>query len=246
MRPARLPERDLLILVGLTGVGKTTTVQALREAGIAFGLLPNRRELTDAYIISWLQERDGIPRVPVLDRAERFALTRRYRALHPEGMAHVLTRVDVAPDLGSGWLVFDGLRGRGEVTAAADLLPRARFLALTAPADVRLARLLGRGDAFDQVGAAPATTAGARASEVLHGLMDAAAQDRFQAWLDAGEVSADDLVAKAKILRKEQENYSQEESLAALDEVESSRVLVARTDRHTPREIAERVVAALS
>ncbi len=48
-------------------------------------------------------------------------------------------------------LIFDGLRGKNEVTHAVELLPQARFLFLHAPDEVRVNRLLSRGDVFDRV-----------------------------------------------------------------------------------------------
>jgi hypothetical protein len=41
----------MLLLMGLTGVGKSTAVGALQSAGVPLTLLPNRRALTDALII---------------------------------------------------------------------------------------------------------------------------------------------------------------------------------------------------
>jgi putative ribosome biogenesis GTPase RsgA len=48
----------LVILVGLTGVGKSTIIAALQER-LDFTLLPNRRNITDEIIITSLQEEDG-------------------------------------------------------------------------------------------------------------------------------------------------------------------------------------------
>ena len=81
---------ELLILVGLTGTGKTTTVNALRGVGLNFSLLPNRREITDEFIIGYLQKLDGEPVAPVTDRTERFVYTRRFREMFAGGMAEAL------------------------------------------------------------------------------------------------------------------------------------------------------------
>ncbi len=83
-------DMELLILVGLTGTGKTTTVNALREVGLDFHLLPNRRAMTDEFIIGYLQKLDGDSVEVVRDRTERFAYTRRYREMFPGGMAWAL------------------------------------------------------------------------------------------------------------------------------------------------------------
>ncbi len=74
-----LPYVPLIVFVGVTGVGKSTTLQALREQQFNFALLPDRRELTDHLIIAFLQRQAGVAPHPVTDRTERFQLTRRYR-----------------------------------------------------------------------------------------------------------------------------------------------------------------------
>ncbi len=99
---------ELLIFVGLTGVGKSTTIEHLLRRNPAM-LLPNRRTLTDSLIIDYVQRRDALPRVPVTDRAERFALTRRYRELRPGGMADALADIYVDRDVLAKPLFFDGL-----------------------------------------------------------------------------------------------------------------------------------------
>lgn len=166
----------LVILVGVTGVGKSTTLDALRAQQLPFTLLPDRRELTDRLIIAYLQREDGIVPHPVHDRMERFQLTRRYREKFPGGMSHALsqllvrtgnrnaqdaTQIDNANDparenvvmhaADEQWWLFDGLRGVNEVKAASMLLPYARFIVLDAPDAIRVQRLVGRGDAFDHV-----------------------------------------------------------------------------------------------
>jgi hypothetical protein len=142
----------LLILMGLTGVGKSTAVGALQESGMAFTLLPNRRALTDTHIIPEMQRMDGKPIAPVSDRLERFALTRRYREIYPGGMAHVLRRyLEEQLLLGNELLVFDNLRGLDEVRAGVQSLPEARFILLDASPLTRLLRLVGRRDGFDVV-----------------------------------------------------------------------------------------------
>ncbi len=162
----------LVILVGVTGVGKSTTLQTLHDQGLPFQLLPDRRDLTDQLIITYLQRQAGETPHPLTDRTERFALTRRYREQFPGGMSHALSQILVSashePDLRtppatdtdraaqksrpvSAWWFFDGLRGAEEIQAAVELLPIARFILLDAPDAVRVERLLGRGDRFDRV-----------------------------------------------------------------------------------------------
>src|SRR5215203_3654041 len=105
----------LVVLVGVTGVGKSTLLDQLVQHEASYLLLPDRRDLTDQLIISAMQVADGLPIVPVTDRGQRFAYTRRYREQFEGGMAHALTQLwvnDDAPTL----LLFDGLRGANEVT----------------------------------------------------------------------------------------------------------------------------------
>ena len=67
-----LTETNCLILVGVTGVGKSTTVDALAQAGLSFSLLPNRRTITDHFMIQFLQKQANEPIVPISDRSARF------------------------------------------------------------------------------------------------------------------------------------------------------------------------------
>ncbi|MCD0177696.1 ATPase, partial [Deinococcus sp. 14RED07] len=78
----RLSDLPLTVLVGVTGVGKSTALAALTGADPAMRVLPDRREVTDAVMI--LPATGG---APVRDREERFRLTARYRQQHPGGMA---------------------------------------------------------------------------------------------------------------------------------------------------------------
>ncbi len=152
-RPAdwySIADLPLTILIGVTGVGKSTTLNALAEI-FEFTLLPNRRTLTDHMIIAPMQLAAGEPISPVTDRSRRFDYTRRYREANPGGMAHALAGTSIDPEKHPGLILFDGLRGVNEVKYAIEALPLARFVVLIAPDVVRVQRLLGRNDAFDQI-----------------------------------------------------------------------------------------------
>lgn len=212
---------DLVVLVGLTGVGKTTLLEALAATPGAL-LLPDRRRLTDAVILAGP---GGGP--PPSDRAERFALTRRFAALEPGGMAAILAALCVAPERAAGPALFDGLRGAAEVAHAAAALPRARFIALTAPNALRLERLLGRADPFDRT-AAPAQ---GDPLDAAAGLLDAAAIAGLRARLAAGTLAPAALTEKLAILAAEQRGYDPERTVEALLMAAPDRTLVIDTAR---------------
>ena len=132
-----LTQTNLVILVGLSGVGKSSL-----SAGLGLPALPDRREIVDRL----LQQEFGI--VPPRRREERFALTRRYRGLHPGGVAFGLLPAMVMPQ---PILLFDGLRGGQEAEFALRHYLKARFLVLEAPIELRVRRIAGRGDPFDQI-----------------------------------------------------------------------------------------------
>lgn len=152
----------LLILVGGSGVGKSVAIQQLTQRWHpeALYMLPNRRELTDRLVVAPLQRADGAE-VKALGRMEKLAYIRRFRQLHPPGLAYPFAHLWVDGRLldGRGLLVFDGLRGEEEVRFAAAALPQARFAAFDAPVFVRLCRLINRNDAYDSVSGFPARPA---------------------------------------------------------------------------------------
>lgn len=231
----------LMILVGVTGVGKSTTIEALNALAPTICVLPNRRELTDALIISHLQQLEGVPVASVKDRATRFAYTRRYRERYPGGMAHALAQLRLAPAAAAQPLLFDGLRGADEVTAAQELLPRATFIVLDAPDAVRIRRLLGRQDTFDQVaGIAPAAGHDFAALGVpeADALLSAAEQEALLALVARGETNGEELAAKLKIVVEERRNYDPAAAIVALRALAPQRTLVIDTTQHTPDEAA--------
>ncbi|KGQ22900.1 hypothetical protein [Thermus filiformis] len=188
-------ELELVVLVGLTGVGKSTLVQAL-----GLPLLPDRRALVDQYVLPRYGAR------PPLPREERFRLTRRFREEFPGGVAEVLARGYAEP---RPLLLFDGLRGEAEVAYALAHLPRARFVALQAREATRLRRLLGRRDAFDRV---------ALREEELLELRRLAEGVLSQKELEEalGLAPLEEVLAKLKIVAEEKRNYDPEGPLRLL------------------------------
>jgi hypothetical protein len=245
-----LAAANLVILVGVTGVGKSTLLRELATRGPAYTLLPDRRVLTDALIITQMQVADGQPPAPVADRTLRFDYTRRYRERFPGGMAAALTqlRLEAPIDL----YVFDGLRGANEIEYAATMFPQARFLMLDAPDAVRVARLLGRGDAFDRVQNDLSAASGQAASFADLGVPDAGAlfgpseETRMLTWITRSDVSPDDLAAKLKIVVEERRNYDPAATQTALKQYASGRALIIDTVVHAPGAVARLLLNWLS
>ncbi|MCB0183744.1 MAG: AAA family ATPase, partial [Caldilineaceae bacterium] len=260
-----ITEVPLVILVGVTGVGKSTTLQALREQALAFRLLPDRRDLTDRLIIAFLQRQDGTPPHLVADRAERFRLTRRYREQFPGGMSHALSRLlvqrndeeaqAVQPAL---WWFFDGLRGANEVEAAATLLPYARFVVLDAPDAVRVERLLGRADRFDHIALQAHTPATVVVEHTFATIGVPEADGLFNAeeriWLlslceapvGSGTITVDDLRSRLKIVAEERRNYDPTAAMSRLQQHASERTLVIDTTQVAAEQAAWQIIQWLS
>lgn len=229
-----LKDVPLVVLVGVTGVGKSTTLGALRSAGLEYSVLPNRRDITDAVMIEPATGR------PVTDREERFRLTAAYRERNPGGMAHALSTLGIDPNVWPGPLLFDGLRGEDEVGHAARVLPLARFVALTAPDVVRVRRLLGRADTFDHVAGGP--EGGADLLSRLRAVpgADAVFTDAELAELAAlgRDASSDDVIAKVRIVVSERRNYDPVAAARVLAALPSHRALVLDTQRLSPEGVA--------
>jgi DNA polymerase III delta prime subunit len=239
----------LLIVVGLTGVGKTTTVRALPEAGFDFEQLPNRRSLTDELIIGTIQDRWQEPRHRVADRAERFAYTRQYRQLFPGGMAHALSQIAVhAAAAGDpDWWLFDGLRGADEVDAAVSTFPRAHFLLLHASDQTRIERLLRRADKFDVMALDEATHEALSTFTLgqLGDFLSPTAVSTLEKLVHHEIVLPRELRAKVKIVRTERENYDPDAAKAILHGRAPERTIFANTEQTAPADIAAQLIAHL-
>lgn len=196
-----------LFLVGLTGVGKSTAVGALQSSGVPLTLLPNRRALADTLMIPEVQRAAGEPVRAVTDRVERFALTRRYRELYPDGVVHALGQyLQTAPPAAALW-VFDNLRDLGEVKAAAETFPDARFIVLYAPPLERLLRLVGRCDDFDQVSAKGLKSTSFTEQLLAIDKIETMFDPNVLARLAAQGVSKGDILKAVHIILSEAENY---------------------------------------
>ncbi len=190
-----LPELRLVVLVGLTGVGKSSLLKAL-----GLPRLPDRRDLVDRYVLP----RYGV--TPPIPREARFRLTRRFREEFPGGIAEVLARGYAPPQEP---LLFDGLRGEAEVAYALENLPKARFLLLHASETTRLKRLLARREAFDRVELTPEEMGELKA--LAEGLIPEEALREALALAPLEEV-----LAKLKIVVEEKRNYDPQGPMALL------------------------------
>lgn len=239
-----LAELPLVILVGLTGVGKTTILNLLPGQGVDFTVLPNRRRITDDVIITSLQREQGQLPQPVTDRVERFDYTARYRAKYPGGMAFALSRIAVNAEQAADLLLFDGLRGLDEVRHAAAYFPLARFFVLDAPDTVRLSRLLQRGDTFDvaNVGSGLSRSDATAALLAVPGVdvvFDTGQIRQITDGASAAGIPVETVVEKLSIIVKERRNY---DSAAARDylsvHLDPNRLLVVDTVRRPAEDVA--------
>ncbi|WP_237724778.1 AAA family ATPase [Deinococcus alpinitundrae] len=239
LQPARPPTAQLLsatpliVLVGVTGVGKSTALAALSAEHLR--VLPDRREVTDAVMIGPLAGR------AVSDRQERFALSARYREAHPGGMAQALGGLWAAPEAGER-LVFDGLRGLDEVQYAAGQCAGWRFVNLHAPDVLRVRRLLGRNDSFDQV---QSSSGGDLARELAAlpgaGQVFTPTELAELAALEAEGHPPADILAKTRIVLTEKLNYDPAAACTFLLTLPPERVLDLDTAALSPLEVARRI-----
>lgn len=237
----------LFIMVGLTGVGKTTVINRLGESGVSFRLLPNRRELTDEVIISELRKMDGDPPTQVSDRLKRFEYAARFRKLHPGGMAYALSKLELETDGLPPNLMFDGLRGIEETSHAVDFFPTARFIVLTAPDTVRLSRLMGRGDAFDTTQVAENNPKNdlIQSMNGIDGIEYVFTdKDIRTIATQAGKnrIAFDEVIKKTTIIVNERKNYDPDGTLKVLKEkLPEEHRIVFDTSLLQPAEIMDRI-----
>ena len=229
----------LTVLVGVTGVGKSTALTALQQLG-GQRVLPNRREVTDAVMLWPLAGR------AVTDREERFALTAHYRAAHPGGMAQALGSLLADTRHWGTAPLFDGLRGLDEVRYAAQHFPAWRFVALGAPDAVRVRRLLGRADGFDQVTAGTEPAGHLRAGLAALPGVDAVFSERELdelAALEGPDCPAAGVLAKVRIVLSERRQYDPAAAEDFLRTLSPQRALVLDTVALNPAQVARAVQA---
>ena len=238
--------QDLAItfIVGLTAVGKTTTLEALQNRHVY--LLPNRRELTDTIIIPDMQEKLGQPKARVIDRLERFSLTKAYREHHPEGIIHALKHYIDQVTLPTKTLLFDNIRGLNECQAAHTSFSNARFLFLDAPYRVRLERLIGRNDAFDRVTIKTADKSFEERLQRLYGIEFMFSQSELEHLYTSPQDKQKAILDALSILSKEYENYNSEKALKYLQtKLDDKRLLYLDSSKLGLSEVVKKIEAWL-
>ncbi len=152
-QPGRAPlgEQALLMLVALTGTGKSTALDIVsrRLGGGGLGVIPTRREVADWIAIPLAQHWAGDALAPVPDRVKRFQYTRRFARRVDGGMAAAFSWLNLADDY-AGTLLSEGIRGENEIRYALSRFSRWRIIELALHPLTRLRRLSLRNDTFDR------------------------------------------------------------------------------------------------
>ena len=225
-----LADCNIVMLIGLTGTGKSTTLRALDDAGtLPYTTdIPTRRQLADLILIPYAQRVSGEPISPVKDRTQRFAYTRAFR----EQVAGGGTAVAFT------WLYYknaaqrvlsEGVRGHNEIQYALNHT-RWRLIELWIDPVTRLRRLSGRGEAFDMV---------ANPSAEDLSFLPESRVDEVRAALEAGEITP----AAVTTVRAEALNYGTDPFDA---ENKTPRYRCLSVEGLSPAEVAAAVTTAVT
>lgn len=146
-----LAQHRIVMLVALTGSGKTTTLKALRQLldGAGMDLIPSRREVADWIAIPTVQSWRCQPLRHISDRVERFQHTRAFAEGVPGGMAAAFSWLQLANSI-DGLLIAEGIRGAQEIGHALRCFPRWTIIEFSLHPLTRLRRLSAREDRFDR------------------------------------------------------------------------------------------------
>lgn len=233
-----LDQYSLCILVGVTGVGKTTLKKKLLET-YQFYSLPGRRTLTDKIILPLMQQEGE--KGPVHDRCKRFSYTKAFRTAHPGGMGVVLSQIRINPQGHSIPFLFDGLRGVDEVSYAAKALPSAFFIVLTAPDHLRVKRLLSRRDDFDRTHGNHRTLD----PTLFNTICTLQQREQLIEYVKKNGIQLENLYEKVKIVVKEKQNYDQDAAKKILISKIPDRTLVMDTSKYSPQEMVAAMAGQL-
>lgn len=238
-------KQALIFVVGLTGVGKSSSLEGM-QAQCPMTILPNRRNLTNRFIIPEVQRWDGQPVVPVNDRLERFDYTRRYRERHLGGVVHALeTYLDTMTLPPDTPIVFDNIRGEDEARYAVNTFTNSRFIILDAPPLERLKRMATRQDSFDQVRATRLEN-----DTFIANLQAIADADRVfdlyeVARLEAAGYDEDALLTGVRVISREQVHYDAQAALKVLEHLPEHRLLYVDTSQRSLEGVVSLLLAWL-
>ena len=228
--PGRRPlgEHRLLMLVALTGTGKTTALDIVsrRLGGRGLGLMPTRREVADWIAIPLAQHWSGEALAPAPDRVKRFEYTRLFAGRVDGGMAAAFSWLNLADDY-TGTLLSEGIRGDNEITYALRHFQRWRIVELALHPLTRLRRLSRRKEAFDRA-----------AGKADWSFLPPELRDEAAALFRAGEISEKALT----ITRAEAANYG---LYPFADGAGFGNYQRLDTDGCTPEQVAEAIIEIL-
>jgi len=220
-----LAETPIIMLVALTGTGKTTTLKRLSEKmTIVHNLIPSRRDLADMVIIPTAQVIAEHDVHPVIDRVQRFEYTRLFANYVTGGYAEAYQwfNLSVQP---TETVICEGIRGHHEIVYVLEHTPKWHIIELSANPLTRLFRLSNRADAFDK------TDAGTTLDflpEVYHDAVRDALKD--------GKITRQALT----IMQSEAQNYG----LMPYNQ-EHPRYQLIQTDDVSPETVAQQVEEAI-
>ena len=191
-----LANRQLLMLVALTGTGKSTTFDKLAEISTAWvsdamTVIPSRREVADLIAIPTAQMLLGEPIETIRDRVQRFHYTRTFAEHVSGGMAGAFSWVNVSKDY-QGHILSEGIRGDNEIHYALENCHGWQIVELALHPIIRLKRLSSRDDVFDKAEGAGDVS-----------FLPDDLQDEAKMLLASGDITSKALT----IMRAESENY---------------------------------------
>jgi deoxyadenosine/deoxycytidine kinase len=142
-----LASANCIIIAGFSGCGKSTLTKLLLGRLSNYYNIPERRILTDKFIINPLMEKYNL-KENFLIRKNRINLVNFFKNNTPEGIVYFLKNIYLSPLKYDGY-IFDGIRGDDEIKAALECFPNAKIIHLTASEEVRKERIYSRNDSFD-------------------------------------------------------------------------------------------------
>lgn len=226
----------IIFIVGLTAVGKTTSIAALKNNN--YKLLPNRRELTDLIIIPEIQEDLGQNKISIKDRLERFKLTAKYRQKYPQAIVYALQ--SYLKDKPKGNYFFDNIRGANELKAAKNSFVNSYFIFLDAPFAIRLQRLIGRNDSFDSI---QNSEFDSNFIKALKGIKNADKIFDLKTIAKLGQdiKEQEKIIAAVKIIATENEYYNSKTAKEYLDSLEKDSYIYIDTSENSILEVSKKI-----